>query len=80
MADISLNIYTTFCLSIIFSGNYLKTLVWYKSAHVLNTVDTDMHTDFSGFGNRWTENFQVYKLGLEKAEEPEIKLPVFIGS
>ena len=21
----------------------------------------------------WTENFQVYKLGLEKAEEPEIR-------
>ena len=23
----------------------------------------------------WTENFQIYKLGLEEAEEPEIKLP-----
>ena len=23
----------------------------------------------------WTETFQTYKLGLEKAEEPEIKLP-----
>ena len=23
----------------------------------------------------WIENFQMYKLGLEKAEEPEIKLP-----
>ena len=22
----------------------------------------------------WTENFQMYKLDLEKAEEPEIKL------
>ena len=27
-----------------------------------------------------TENFQVYKLDLEKAEEPEIKLPTSIGS
>ena len=27
-----------------------------------------------------TENFQMYKLGLEKAEEPEIKLPAFVGS
>ena len=26
----------------------------------------------------WIENFQMYKLGLEKAEEPEIKLPTFI--
>ena len=27
----------------------------------------------------WTENFQMYKLGLEKAGEPEIKLPTFIA-
>ena len=27
-----------------------------------------------------TENFQMYKLDLEKAEEPEIKLPTCIGS
>ena len=23
----------------------------------------------------WTKNFQMFKLDLEKAEEPEIKLP-----
>ena len=28
----------------------------------------------------WTENFQMYKLGLKKAEESEIKLPAFIWS
>ena len=28
----------------------------------------------------WTENFQMFKLVLEKAEEPEIKLPTSIGS
>ena len=27
-----------------------------------------------------TENIQMYKLGLEKAEEPEIKLPTSAGS
>ena len=27
-----------------------------------------------GFNSMWTENFQVYKLDLEKAEEPENKL------
>ena len=32
-----------------------------------------------GFSSIWTEKFQMYKLGLEKAEEPEIKLPTFIG-
>ena len=33
-----------------------------------------------GFSNTWTKNFQMYKLGLEKAEEPETKLPTFVGS
>ena len=33
-----------------------------------------------GFNNMWTENFQMYKLNLEKAEEPEVKLPASIGS
>ena len=27
-----------------------------------------------------TENFQMYKLGLENTEETEIKLPTFVGS
>ena len=33
-----------------------------------------------GFSSKWTENFQKYKLGLEKAGEPEIKLPTFVES
>ena len=32
------------------------------------------------FSSMWTENFQMYKLGFDEAEEPEIKLPTFIGS
>ena len=28
----------------------------------------------------WTVNFQMFKLALEKAEEPEIKLPTSSGS
>ena len=28
-----------------------------------------------GFNSMWTVNFQMFKLDLEKAEEPEIKLP-----
>ena len=28
----------------------------------------------------WIEKFQMYKLGLEKAEELEIKLPTYVGS
>ena len=33
-----------------------------------------------GFSTTWTENFQMFKLGLEKAKEPAIKLPTFTGS
>ena len=29
---------------------------------------------------QWTKSFQMYKLDLEKAEEPEIKLPTSAGS
>ena len=33
-----------------------------------------------GFNNTCTVNLQVFKLVLEKAEEPEIKLPTSVGS
>ena len=33
-----------------------------------------------GFSTTWSETFQMYKLDLEKAEEPEIKLPTSAGS
>ena len=33
-----------------------------------------------GFSNTWTVTFQMFKLVLEKAEEPEIKLPIYTGS
>ena len=33
-----------------------------------------------GFDSTWTVNFQLFKLDLEKPEEPEIKLPTSIGS
>ena len=33
-----------------------------------------------GFNSMWTKNFQMFKLVLEKAEEPEIKLPTSTGS
>ena len=33
-----------------------------------------------GFHSMWTKNFQMFKLDLEKAKEPEIKLPTSVGS
>ena len=33
-----------------------------------------------GFNRMWTVNFQMFKMDLEKAEEPEIKLPTSVGA
>ena len=33
-----------------------------------------------GFSSMWTKNFQMNKQGFEETEEPEIKLPTFVGS
>ena len=33
-----------------------------------------------GFSSMWTKNFQMFKLGLKKSEEPKIKLPTCSGS
>ena len=33
-----------------------------------------------GFSNMWTANIQMFKVVLEKAEEPEIKLPTSVRS
>ena len=33
-----------------------------------------------GFSSTRNKNFQMYKLALEKVEDPEIKLPTFVGS
>ena len=33
-----------------------------------------------GCGSMWTKNFQMYKLGFKETEEPEIKLPTFVGT
>ena len=33
-----------------------------------------------GFSNMWTVNFQLFKLVLEKTEEPETKVPTSTGS
>ena len=33
-----------------------------------------------GFNSMWTVKFQMFKLDLEKAEEPEIKLLTSVGS
>ena len=39
-----------------------------------NKIMLKIH-QYMNFSNTWIENFQMFKLVLEKAEEPEIKLP-----
>ena len=41
---------------------------------------SDLAAAAAGFNSTWTENFQMYKLDSEKAEEPKIKLPISVGS
>ena len=33
-----------------------------------------------GFSSMWTENFQLYKLGLQGAEEKNVKLNLYINN
>ena len=49
-----------------------QTTAQLHSSHML--VKSCSKFSKPGFSNMWTVNFQMFKLGLEKAEEPEIKL------
>ena len=61
----------TFC-------NPMDTTTLLHSSHTL--VKWCSKFSKPGFSNTWTMNFQVFKLILEKAEEPESKLPTSAGS
>ena len=56
----------------------VQTTIQLHSFHTLAMLCSKLFKlDFS---STWTKNFQMYKLGFEEAEEPEIKWPTFIGS
>ena len=55
-----------------------QTTAQLHSSHTL--VKKCLKFSKPGFSNMWTMNFQMFKLVLEKAEEPEIKLPTSAGS
>ena len=58
-----------------------KTVQTTTQLHSSHTLAKQCSKFFKlGFNNRWTVNFQMFKLVLEKAEEPEIKLPTSSGS
>ena len=48
--------------------------------HMLTLIKQCSKFSKLGFSSMWTVNFQMFKLLLEKAEEPEIKLPTSAGS
>ena len=61
-------------------GNAKKSSNYHTVALISHTCKVMFKFSKPGFSNTWTENFQMFKLVLEKAEEPEIKLPVSTGS
>ena len=56
----------------------VQTLVQLPSFHMLAKLCSKSFK--LGFSSTWTKNFQMYKLVLQKPEEPEIKLPTSDGS
>ena len=54
----------------------LTLTAWYK----YYTLQTHSFNKDVLISNTWTENFRMFKLVLEKAQEPEIKLPTSAGS
>ena len=59
----------------------LKNVQTIRQLHSLSMLAGWCSKSFKlGFNSTWTKNFQMYKLDLEKAQEPEIKLPTSIGS
>ena len=55
------------------SNYHTIVLISHASKVMLKILQTRLHQNM-------TVNFQMFKLGLEKAEEPEIKLPTSAGS
>ena len=49
-------------------------------SHASKVVLKILHARLQQYMNTWTENFQMFKMDLEKAEELEIKLPTSVGS
>ena len=56
----------------------LQTAAQLHSSHTLDKWCSKFSK--RGFNSTWTRNFQMFKLDLEKAEEPEIKLLTSAGS
>ena len=69
-------------ISTLKKGNAKECLNYHTIALISHTSKVMIKQGFSkqGFNSTWTVNFQMFKLSLAKAEEPEIKLPTSTGS
>ena len=54
--------------------------VYHTTGLILHASKVMLKFSKRGFNTMWAKNFQMLKLDLEKAEEPETKLPTSIGS
>ena len=77
----------SFCLLILFMGfsgqeSWVVYKYWILRYCIVISHASKVMLKFSkpGFNSTWTRNFQMFKLDLEKAEEPEIKLSTSFGS
>ena len=61
-------------------GNAKECSNYRTIAHISQASKVMLKILKPGFSNTWTVNFQMFKLDLEKTEEPEIKLPTSDGS
>ena len=61
-------------------GNAKECANYYTIALISHASKVMLKILQPGFNSMWTTNFQMFKLVLEKAEEPEFKLPTSSGS
>ena len=62
-------------------GNAKECCNYWTIALILHASKAISSESFKlGFSSMWTKNFQMNKVDLEKIQEPEIKLPTFVGS
>ena len=80
---VTISFLSIYVFSSFFFSYILTSLLYYLDhiialiSHIIRLYSTSFRLVFSSM---WIKKFQMYKLGLEKAEGPEIKLPTFVES
>ena len=70
----------SFFIPISKKGNDKKCSKYHTIALISHASNVMLKISKPGFNSTQTMNFQIFKLDLEKSEEPEIKLPASLGS